>query len=98
MLKGSDSEQLARSWQGTLARLGIQATIRSVDSAQYQQRLTNYDYDVIAYIYPSSLSPGVEQVSRWGSAVRDKPGTFAYADRNQPFVTHDRNTSISAAN
>lgn len=86
MLKGSDSEQLARSWQGTLARLGIAAAIREVDASQYQQRLTNFDYDVISFIYPSSLSPGVEQMSRWGAASRDKPGTFNYAGAADPAI------------
>lgn len=84
MLKGQDSQQLAMAWQQTLARLGIDVTIRSVDAAQYQQRLTQYDFDVIAFAYPSSLSPGVEQVARWGSAARDLPGTWNFAGAANP--------------
>ncbi|MGO4841257.1 ABC transporter substrate-binding protein, partial [Rhizobiaceae sp. 2RAB30] len=45
MLKGQDGQQLAMAWQQTLARLGIDVTIRSVDAAQYQQRLNQFDFD-----------------------------------------------------
>jgi peptide/nickel transport system substrate-binding protein len=86
MLKSGESEQLALAWQAALARLGIAVTIRSVDASQYQQRLTNYDYDSIAFLYTSSLSPGVEQVSRWGSQSRDKPGTYNYAGAAAPAI------------
>ena len=86
MLKGRDSEQLATAWVATLGRLGIEVRIRSVDASQYQQRLTSYDYDVIAFLYTSSLSPGVEQAGRWGSATRDTPGTFNYAGVADPAV------------
>ncbi|BCH32845.1 ABC transporter substrate-binding protein [Mesorhizobium sp. L-8-10] len=84
MLKGQDSQQLAMAWQQTLARLGIDVTIRSVDAAQYQQRLNQFDFDVIAFAYPSSLSPGVEQVARWGSAARDQQGTWNFAGAANP--------------
>ncbi len=86
MLKGRDSEQLATAWSATLARLGITATLRSADAAQYQQRLNAYDYDVISFLYTSSLSPGVEQVARWGSATREVPGTYNYAGVADPAV------------
>ncbi|HEV7255690.1 MAG TPA: extracellular solute-binding protein [Mesorhizobium sp.] len=86
MLKGRDSEQLATAWAATLGRLGIDVSLRMVDSAQYQQRLTNYDFDVISFLYTSSLSPGVEQVGRWGSATRDGPGTFNYAGAADPAI------------
>lgn len=86
MLKGRDSEQLATAWAATLGRLGIAVSLRMVDSAQYQQRLTDYDFDAISFLYPSSLSPGVEQVGRWGSATRDAPGTFNYAGAADPAI------------
>lgn len=96
MLKGSDSQQLAMTWQATLARLGVALTVRSVDSAQYQQRLTNYDYDAIAFLYTNSLSPGAEQSSRWGSQTRGKPGTFNYAGVADPAVDASIATMLQA--
>ncbi|MBE7185461.1 MAG: ABC transporter substrate-binding protein [Methylobacterium mesophilicum] len=84
MLKGRDGEQLASAWAASLARLGITVNIRSVDASQYQLRLNAYDYDMIMFNYTSSLSPGVEQMSRWGSASRDVKGTYNYAGANDP--------------
>ncbi len=86
MLKGKSGEELALAWQRTLSRLGIQVTLRSADAAQYQQRLLTFDYDAILYTYPSSLSPGVEQVGRWGSASRDANGSWNFAGVAEPAV------------
>ena len=86
MLKGKENEQLATAWQQTLRRVGIEVSIRSVDAAQWQQRLIGYDYEVIPFNYTSSLSPGVEQVARWGSASRDAPGAFNFAGVANPAV------------
>lgn len=86
MLRAKGGEDLALAWQRTLARLGITATLRSVDAAQYQQRLLTRDYDVILQAYPSSLSPGVEQIGRWGSASRDASGSWNYAGVADPAV------------
>jgi peptide/nickel transport system substrate-binding protein len=86
MLKARENEQLAIAWQQTLQMVGIDVSIRSVDAAQYQQRMINYDFDVITFMYGSSLSPGVEQVARWGSASRDAQGTFNYAGVANPAV------------
>ena len=86
MLKSKGGESLALAWQRTLERLGIRLTIRSVDDAQYQQRLISHDFDSIVYFYPSSLSPGVEQVGRWGSASRDAQGSLNHAGVAEPAV------------
>lgn len=86
LLRGKDGEQAATAWKRTLSLLGIEVNLVSVDAAQYTQRLQTYDYDVIVFNYPSSLSPGAEQVGRWGSAYRDVPGTFNYAGVAEPAV------------
>ena len=86
MLKANGGQELALAWQRTLASLGIAATIRSVDAAQYQQRLLTRDYDVILANYTASLSPGVEQVGRWGSTSKDAPGSWNFAGVADPAV------------
>src|SRR5690606_27134624 len=86
LLNGSAGEQAAIVWQRALAKIGVEARIRSVDASQYQQRLNTYDFDSMLQIYPSSLSPGVEQVGRWGSASRDVNGTYNYAGVASPPV------------
>ena len=86
MLKANGGQELALAWQRTLASLGIEASIRSVDAAQYQQRLLTRDYDVILASYSASLSPGVEQVGRWGSASKDAQGSWNFAGVAEPAV------------
>lgn len=86
MLKGSEMQQIAVAFQQTLRKLGVELVIRSVDAAQFLQRQIEYDFDMMFFRYTSSLSPGVEQASRWGSEVRDKPGTYNYAGVADPAV------------
>lgn len=86
MLKSRGGEPLALAWQRTLALIGIRLDIRSVDEAQYQQRLISRDFDAIMNFYPSSLSPGVEQVGRWGSASKDASGSLNHAGVAEPAV------------
>jgi peptide/nickel transport system substrate-binding protein len=86
MLKGSENQQIAIAFQQTLRKLGVEIVIRSVDAAQFLKRQIDYDFDMMFFRYTASLSPGVEQASRWGSEVRDKPGTFNYAGVASPAV------------
>jgi peptide/nickel transport system substrate-binding protein len=58
--------------------VGIDARIRQVDSAQYQRRKQTYDFDMIQYFWPVSLSPGNEQSFRWGSNAAKTEGSFNY--------------------
>lgn len=85
ILAGSPGqERLLARFAADLARLGIEARIRIVDSAQYQARLTSYDYDMIQTTWPASLSPGNEQSFRWSAAAATTDGTFNYAGVRNP--------------
>ncbi len=64
-----EDEKLALAYQRTLDRIGIKATIRSVDAAQFQQRRQTFDFDMTRMTWPASLSPGNEQNFRWSQAV-----------------------------
>lgn len=96
MLKGTENQQVAVAFQQTLQKLGIELTLRSVDAAQFQKRQNEYDFDAMFFNYTPSLSPGVEQVSRWGSAARDKPGTFNYAGAASPAIDAMTSSLINA--
>jgi peptide/nickel transport system substrate-binding protein len=67
-----------------LKRLGITATITTVDSAQYKERTNAYDYDMTHYIRSLSLSPGNEQILYWGAAGVTEPGTRNWMGMNSP--------------
>ena len=58
-----------------LEKLGINATQRIVDSAQYQKRIESFDFEMIVQTFSQSLSPGNEQRSFWGSDAADTNGS-----------------------
>ncbi len=78
--------RLLQGFTADLQRIGITATIRQVDSAQYQARLRTYDYDMILASWSSSLSPGNEQTFRWSGSVADEDGSFNYVGVKNPAV------------
>jgi peptide/nickel transport system substrate-binding protein len=71
-------ERLLLTYARALKQVGIDARIRQVDSAQYQRRKQTYDFDMIQYFWPVSLSPGNEQSFRWGSDAAKTEGSFNY--------------------
>ncbi|MEM7619594.1 MAG: extracellular solute-binding protein [Pseudomonadota bacterium] len=81
-----DQERLFLTYIRVLKSIGIQATLRQVDSSQFQQRKNTYDYDMLQHTWYSSLSPGNEQNFRWSSAVANKPGSYNYAGVQNPAV------------
>jgi microcin C transport system substrate-binding protein len=68
-------ERLAAPFIQNLGRLGIRATMRTIDPAQYQNRVDSRDYDMITDIWGQSASPGNEQREFWGSQAADIPGS-----------------------
>jgi peptide/nickel transport system substrate-binding protein len=75
----AEQERLMLSYSRSLQQIGINAQIRLVDSAQYQRRLTTFDFDMIQAVWASSLSPGNEQNFRWSRESADQEGSFNYA-------------------
>ncbi|WP_420962398.1 extracellular solute-binding protein [Brucella sp. IR073] len=86
MTRGPDEEKISLAYARTLRRLGITVNVRTVDDAQYQQRLQTFDYDMILGALSGTLSPGEEQWGRWGSISRDAQGSFNYAGVADPAV------------
>ena len=75
-LLGSDAFQRhVAHYISSLQKIGVQASIRVVDDAQYGQRETNFDFDIIIDSFPQSMSPGNEQRDFWGSGAADQPGS-----------------------
>ena len=71
-------ERIVAPYIKNLAKLGIDAKMRTIDPTQYQNRVTNYDYDAIVMSFGQSLSPGNEQRDYWSSAAADRPGGRNY--------------------
>jgi peptide/nickel transport system substrate-binding protein len=81
-----DQERIALAYLRDLKRAGIEATVRSVDSVQFDQRRLGYDFDMIPNRWDQSLSPGNEQWFYWGSAAADDPGTRNYMGAKDPAI------------
>ena len=79
MVQHSEQERLALNWQDRLRRIGVQLNVRVVDSAQFERRRIAYDFDMMPFIYPASMSPGNEQNFRWSSEAAENEGTFNMA-------------------
>ena len=62
-----------------LKKIGITATIRTIDPAQYIRRLNEFDYDTNVSLWQQSSSPGNEQREFWGSNAADRSGSRNYA-------------------
>ncbi|PPR79753.1 MAG: Oligopeptide-binding protein AppA [Alphaproteobacteria bacterium MarineAlpha2_Bin1] len=78
LLVNPDNERIAIIFSKNLKKLGIDASIRTVDSAQYQKRRQNYDFDMIINKWRVTLSPGNEQAYYWGSKAATDKGTRNY--------------------
>lgn len=79
-------ERISLPFVKNLERLGITAKVRVVDSAQYIQRLDNFDFDMIVFVWGQSLSPGNEQRNYWGSGAADVSGSRNFAGIKDPVV------------
>jgi peptide/nickel transport system substrate-binding protein len=81
-----DQERIALEFTRDLKRAGIEASVRSVDAVQFDQRRLAYDFDMIPYRLDQSLSPGNEQWLYWGSGAADVPGTRNYMGAKDPAI------------
>jgi len=79
-------ERIVLPYTENLKRLGIDASFRLVESAQYQNRIQSFDYDVITNRFGGTLTPGVELRNIWGSAAADVEGSRNYAGVKEPAV------------
>ncbi len=69
------TERFFLFYKPSLNRLGINVTVRTVDDAQFENRMRQWDFDVITASWAESLSPGNEQRGYWGSQAADQPGS-----------------------
>ena len=56
-------QRVVQPYTKNLARLGIKSSIRVIDSAQYERRTQDFDYDIIIGGWGQSHSPGNEQAA-----------------------------------
>ena len=75
LLADPQFERIVLPFVQNLQRIGVDATVRTVDTAQYQNRMRDFDFDMIVGSYPQSNSPGNEQRDFFGSEAAERPGS-----------------------
>ncbi|MGC2856813.1 extracellular solute-binding protein [Novispirillum sp. DQ9] len=86
LLSSPTWERISLPFAQNLKRLGIQANVRTVDSAQYENRMNSFDFDMAVTVWGQSLSPGNEQRNYWGSEAAGQEGSQNYAGIQSPAI------------
>jgi microcin C transport system substrate-binding protein len=68
-------ERVFLFYRPSLERLGITVTVRTVDAAQYENRLRNRDFDIITFAWRETQLPGSELGDYFGSEAADQAGS-----------------------
>lgn len=89
-------ERVVLPFKQNLAKLGIDVSIRTVDSAQYVQRLDTFDFDMVVSGMGQSRSPGNEQRAFWGSAAATMEGGRNLMGIQDPVIDSLIETLIAA--
>ena len=75
LLAEPEFERVVLPFAQNLARIGIVCNVRTIDPAQYQNRMNNFDFDMTVVLFPEGPSPGNEQRDYWTSASADQQGS-----------------------
>lgn len=79
-------ERIVNPYTQTLRLLGIRATVRRVDSAQYERRVKSFDFDIVTQRYVMRLTPGPELLNYFSSQSAVTDGSFNLAGIADPVV------------
>ena len=61
LCRDQGDERISLFYKQGLERLGVNASVRTVDDVQYQNRIRSFDFDLTTTLWAQSLSPGNEQ-------------------------------------
>lgn len=79
-------ERIIGPYIKNLRAIGIEASMRRVDPAQYEQRMKEFDFDLTTERYALRLTPGIELKNFWGSAAAATNGSFNLAGIADPVL------------
>ena len=86
LLVSPEFERIALPYAKNLKKIGIEAKVRTVDSAQYERRLENFSFDMAVISRGQSLSPGNEQRDFWSSSSANIKGSRNYMGIINPVI------------
>ena len=79
-------ERIVLPFRRNLSRLGIDVSVRLVDTAQYINRIRGFDFDMIVSGWGQSESPGNEQRDFWTTRAAETQGSRNYAGIKDPVI------------
>ena len=80
------SERILLPYAKNLEALGIGASVRRIDPAQYERRVKSFDFDVVTTRYVLRLTPGAEMRNFWGGEAAKTEGSFNLAGINHAAI------------
>jgi len=86
LLSNSGFEAISLPMIRAMKKLGIKADVRTVESAQYVNRIKEFDYDCIVNVWGVSLCPGNEQAENWSTEAAGTKGAPNYAGIKSPAI------------
>ncbi|MCW4115988.1 extracellular solute-binding protein [Aurantimonas sp. MSK8Z-1] len=76
---GAEQQRVYAKMFETLRALGVDASIRLVDAAQYQDRINRFDFDMILAAFSLGSNPTRESLALFfGSSSKDRQGGYNY--------------------
>lgn len=106
LTNSSTFDRVIEPYGANLKKLGIKTTIKFVDPSQYQQRVDDFDFDVLVTTLGGSMVPGNELVDMFHSSMAEVKGSGNIIGIENPVVdnlidtiitSEDKDTLISAA-
>ncbi len=79
-------ERVISAFQANLVQLGIETSIKPVNSAEYQERVKVFDFDVMTRRFSIRATPGVEVRNYWSSEAAETSGSFNLSGIADPVV------------
>ena len=79
-------ERILGPYVKNLRLLGINASIRTIDAAQYQRQQESYDFDIISSRFMAGLTPGDILRVFFGSDSASRPGTYNMSGVASPAI------------
>jgi microcin C transport system substrate-binding protein len=86
MYASPDAEQYLSPFSRMLAQIGIDATLRLVDSAQWRERVETFDFDAVHVFVPMSDTPGAELRDAFGSDFATIGGSLNVGGVSSPGI------------
>ncbi len=79
-------ERVIAPYVKNLKLIGVDASIRRVDPAQYQRRVKGFEFDITTQRFVMRLTPGIELRNILGSKAADAVGSYNLAGVKDPVI------------